>query len=156
MPVGWYKPRSWPSGAAALEEFLGDGLEDDPEIQREGSPFQIGQIEFEPHQGGVPGRGFTPEAVDLGKAGQPRPHLVPLHVARIQLLVRNASSQHARNMRPGSDKGHFSAQDVDQLGQLIEIAPPQELADRGVVLEDTPAVRGMINRVNYLVKFEVA
>lgn len=24
------------------------------------------------------------------------------------------------------------------------------------VLEDTPAVRGMINRVNYLVKFEVA
>lgn len=25
-----------------------------------------------------------------------------------------------------------------------------------VVLEDTPAVRGMINRVNYLVKFEVA
>lgn len=25
-----------------------------------------------------------------------------------------------------------------------------------VVLEDTPAVRGMINRVNYLVKYEVA
>jgi large subunit ribosomal protein L30 len=25
-----------------------------------------------------------------------------------------------------------------------------------VVLEDTPAVRGMINRVNYLVKFEAA
>ncbi|MDP2431867.1 MAG: 50S ribosomal protein L30 [Pseudomonadota bacterium] len=24
------------------------------------------------------------------------------------------------------------------------------------ILEDTPAVRGMINRVNYLVKFEVA
>ncbi|MDO9227302.1 MAG: 50S ribosomal protein L30 [Pseudomonadota bacterium] len=27
---------------------------------------------------------------------------------------------------------------------------------QSVVLEDTPAVRGMINRVNYLVKFEVA
>jgi large subunit ribosomal protein L30 len=28
--------------------------------------------------------------------------------------------------------------------------------NQSVVLEDTPAVRGMINRVNYLVKFEVA
>jgi large subunit ribosomal protein L30 len=28
--------------------------------------------------------------------------------------------------------------------------------NHSVVLEDTPAVRGMINRVNYLVKFEVA
>jgi large subunit ribosomal protein L30 len=27
---------------------------------------------------------------------------------------------------------------------------------QSVILEDTPAVRGMINRVNYLVKFEVA
>lgn len=27
---------------------------------------------------------------------------------------------------------------------------------QSVVLEDTPAVRGMINRVNYLVKHEVA
>ena len=27
---------------------------------------------------------------------------------------------------------------------------------QSAVLEDTPAVRGMINRVNYLVKFEVA
>ena len=27
---------------------------------------------------------------------------------------------------------------------------------QSVVLEDTPCVRGMINRVNYLVKFEVA
>ena len=27
---------------------------------------------------------------------------------------------------------------------------------QSVVLEDTPAVRGMITRVNYLVKFEVA
>lgn len=26
---------------------------------------------------------------------------------------------------------------------------------QSVILEDTPAVRGMINRVNYLVKFEV-
>jgi large subunit ribosomal protein L30 len=28
--------------------------------------------------------------------------------------------------------------------------------NHSVVLEDTPAVRGMINRVNFLVKFEVA
>ncbi len=28
--------------------------------------------------------------------------------------------------------------------------------NQSVVLEDTSAVRGMINRVNYLVKFEVA
>jgi large subunit ribosomal protein L30 len=27
---------------------------------------------------------------------------------------------------------------------------------QSAILEDTPAVRGMINRVNYLVKFEVA
>ena len=58
---------------------------------------------------------------DLGKTGQTRFDLVPVHVARVQFFVGNPGGQHSRNMRPRSDKRHLPAQDVDQLGQLVQL-----------------------------------
>ena len=79
--------------------------------------LDIEQIEFNALLHELEALGLTTKTTDLSQPGYSRFDLVPEHVpmnALAQLLV------HDIWMGPGSDNGHFTAQDVDELGQFIQ------------------------------------
>src|SRR5947209_15159124 len=61
--------------------------------------------------------------VDLHRAGDPRLHLQP------EPVLRQVALDELDLLRPRPDERHLTAEDVDELGKLVEARPPQQPSD---------------------------
>ena len=93
--------------------------------------FDVLDVELDPLLPGDPG-----PALDLGPTGDPGAHLVAA------VLDRRVLGDLRRDRRPRPDDRHLAAQDVDEVGDLVERGAAQEATcagDPGVVAGDRGA-----------------
>src|SRR5262245_3955215 len=108
---------------------------DDLEVEPERPVLDVLEVELD----ALLERGVAPQPVDLRPAGHAGLHLVPQHVAGdgpAELLDEEWA------LRSGTDDAHLAAQDVHELGQLVEAEPAQDRAERHA----TRIVRGCPHR----------
>ena len=85
--------------------------------RRGAAAVDVLDVELDPLLPGDPGA-----ALDLGPAGDPRAHLVAAVLAR-RVVLDLGGDRRAR-----ADDRHLAAQDVDQVGDLVERGAAQEAA----------------------------
>src|SRR5438309_8073541 len=100
----------------------GEGLEHNLHIQPEGPIIDVEQVVAQLHLSLD-----RVAAVDLGPAGDPGRHLMPLPVARDLDLV---AADEAGPLRARADETHLTAQHVHQLRQLVQTDRAEQLAHR--------------------------
>src|SRR5262249_2379765 len=127
---GW-KRRSETAGrsliAASLvrgEAVAGDeepeGPEQDAGVEQRAAVVDVVDVELDPLLPGDAGA-----ALDLGPAGDARADLVAA------ALVRRVIDHLGRDRRAGADDRHLAAQDVEQVGDLVERGAAQDAAGSG-------------------------
>ena len=118
LPRSGQVPRGLPPG-----DML-NGHEQDQEIEPERPALDVVEVVLD----AFPQRGPPAPAVDLGPAGHPAGHGVPQVVfghGMAELLDED------RALGPRADQAHLAPQDVEELGQLVDVGVPEPVADAG-------------------------
>jgi len=100
-------------------DHLPDREQKDAQIQPEALVIHIPDIKPELF---LPGDGIA--AIDLGPATEARLHIVAAS------LLPGIQRQVLHQQRPWADETHLTAEDIDQLGQLVDRGDPQPAAER--------------------------
>src|SRR5216117_54629 len=111
--------RSRRSIRVAVAETGPEGQEEDLQVEAEAPALDVVELVFDPFLD----RGLASPAVDLRPARDARLHLVTEHVPGHpppELL------DEARALGARADEAHFTAQDVPELGQLVEAEASEE------------------------------
>src|SRR5882724_3718428 len=117
--------------AAASYEFAAQRLPDNRHIERESAAAAIDTVEsYAQACAFLIGRRPT-ITLCLGESGEPRPHMVPREIEWHQVLIHLARRQHADGVRARSYEGHFSANHVEKLRQLVDVVAPQKCTHPG-------------------------
>ncbi len=112
----------------AEAQDLDDGQRQRPELQPQRPVVDVVVVE----SGTVGDRGLPAQPVGLGPAGDPALDAVAVGIAGH--LGRKLFDE-LGPLGPGADQAHVAAQDVEQLGQLVQRAGPQHPAEAGTAID---------------------
>src|SRR5918912_2127514 len=133
----------WRSITPALLRRLEDGghrHEQDLQVEPEGPVLDVVVVPLDP----VRERGLAAQAVDLRPPGDAGLDAVAVLVAA-DAPLEQLDELRALGARP--DNAHLAAQDVEELGQLVDRDPPHEPADRRATVRALDAAgRGVVRQ----------
>lgn len=111
-----------------------DRCQDDLQIAQQRPAVQIFKIGDQPVRKVGFAVGRAAQAPDLRQPRQARLERVALPIALIDLPEQLVAGLRAKRMGARADDRHFPAQDVDQLGQLVDTATADPAANPGDAL----------------------
>ncbi len=114
---------------AAAQDFCFEREPEDAEVEHQRPIASVGDVVFNTCLGKFRIRRAAAQSVDLRQSSHAGPHPMPQVIMRNQVLVKQAARAHSGYMRSGAYERHITAQDIEELRQLVEIQTPESSPD---------------------------